>query len=96
MGGFLAVATERDGQQSADALKVLERKSVAGRVLAVCERSGGHLVLAVERERGLYAGGAKAPTTDGEKRAKENGTERYMRPTADLADFAHAVKCGLL
>lgn len=93
--GFLARARENAARES-EPLRVLSRVDASGKVLAVCERSGGVLVLARESERGLYAGGASAPTESGEKRDRENGTERYFKQTAALADFADAVEAGLL
>lgn len=95
MGGFLAQATQVPERDSAP-LKELARQSHAGKVLAVCERAGGVLVLCRERERGLYPGGLANPANEGDKRAREHGTERFLKPTPDLADFAHAMEAELL
>jgi hypothetical protein len=93
--GFLAQARERQ-EVAAEPLRELQRESVNGKVLAVCERSGGSLVLARESERGLYPGGANKPADASEKRSREHGTEKVLKPTAALADIADALEAGLL
>ena len=45
-------------------------------------------MLVRERERGVKG-------EDG-KRSRENGTERFWKPTSRIADIADAVACGLL
>lgn len=87
MAGFLATATEREGE-SGVALKELARESIAGKTLAVCERADGTLVLARERAQGKRG--------DDGKRSRDNGTEYTVKPTSALADIAHAIEAGLL
>lgn len=89
MSGFLEQATTVAERES-EPLKELARKSHAasGKVLAVAERAGGTLILCREREQGKRG-------EDG-KRSRDNGTEKVLKPTSDLADFAHAVESGLL
>lgn len=91
--GFLARARE---QAASEPMRELQRVTVNAKTLAVCERAGGTLVLAREHERGLFPGGNAQPAGDAEKRSRDHGTERYMKPTALLADFADAVEAGLL
>lgn len=93
--GFLADARERQTVET-EPLRELQRESVNGKVLAVCERSGGALILARESERGLYPGGKSKPADASEKRAREHGTEKLLKPTAALADIADAIDAGLL
>lgn len=95
MGGFLSQATQVATRES-EPLKELARESHAGKVLVVCERASGALILARERERGLFADGATKAADETDKRSRDNGTESYLKPTADLADFAHAMEAGLL
>jgi hypothetical protein len=93
--GFLDQARERQTVES-EPLRELQRVSVSGKVLAVCERSGGALILARESERGLYPGGLSKPASEGDKRSREHGTEHVLKPTSALADFADAMEAGLL
>lgn len=93
--GFMDQARERQATES-EPLKELARESVNGKVLAVCERSGGSLILARESDRGLYPGGLSKPASEGDKRAREHGTEKLLKPTAALADIADAIDAGLL
>jgi hypothetical protein len=79
--GFLDQARERQTVES-EPLRELQRVEHGGKVLAVCERSGGSLVLARESERGLYPGGANKPANASEKRSREHGTERILKPTS--------------
>jgi hypothetical protein len=87
-GGFLAAAREREQSQESEPLRELGRATIRGKVLAVCERGDGSMVLARVRERGKQG-------EDG-KRSRDHGTEEYVKPSALLADFADAVEAGLL
>lgn len=93
---FLAAAREREQSKQTEPMRELQRVSVGNKVLAVCERADRALVLARESERGLYPGGLTAPATEGDKRSAANGTERVLKPTAALADFADATEAGLI
>ena len=96
MSDFLAAAREREQSKTTEPMRELQRVTHAGKVLAVCERADRTLVLARETERGLYPGGLTAPASDGDKRSREHGTERILKPSASLADFADATEAGLI
>lgn len=67
-------------------------------VYAVCERVTGAapypLVLCIEREVGIL--GEPDAETGARKRDRKLGTEKVLKPTADLAHFSHAMDAGLL
>lgn len=96
MSDFLAAAREREQSKTSEPMRELQRVSVSGKVLAVCERADRSLVLARESERGLYPGGLTAPASEGDKRSASHGTERVLKPSASLADFADATEAGLI
>jgi hypothetical protein len=88
MSGLLEQATARESAATTETLREVARVEHASKVLAVAEASGGVLVLCREREVGVVG--------DDGKRSRENGTEKVLKRTAALADFAHAVEAGLL
>lgn len=87
---FLKDATSRETVTAAP-LRELARQSHAGKVLAVCERQGGALILCRERERTVKVNGETLKNADGSAKR-----ESVLKPTAALADFAHAMEAGLL
>jgi hypothetical protein len=85
--GFLDEAREQSATES-EPLRERDRAEYNGKTLVVAQRSSGTLVLAREHERGVKG-------ADG-KRSADNGTERVLKATSALADFADAVDAGLL
>lgn len=91
---ILAAATSREPQTAEQTMSVVAGPSVvAGRTLAVCERSQDRsLHLCRERTVGVFV-----ETDDGKrKRDRAAGTEQVFKPTSDVADIAHALADGLL
>lgn len=80
-----------------EAVVIVESITHAGVTLAVAE-IGPQKVLTLmrESERGLFPGGLTEPAAEGDKRAREHGTETYWKRTATITDFARAVEGGLL
>jgi len=81
----------------AESVNVVEQITVDGITLAVCEVGPARtLTLMREGERGLFPGGESAPASEGDKRSREHGSERYWKRTASVADIARAITSGLL
>lgn len=74
--------------ETAEAFRIVEKSTHAGKVLAVAETSTRDLILVRERTVGKVG-------KDG-KRSRDNGTEQVFKRTSSLADFADALSCGLV
>lgn len=90
-----SVTRESESTALVEIARITVPGSSPARILAVAKRGSTYL-LTRESERGLFTGGATSAADDTDKRDRKHGTETYLKPTSNLADFADAVAHGLV